>query len=75
MSIGATHIRIGLGDKEVKNYISPNEYQLVEDGAGEVFGVARGCTVLIELRKASGENFLIIPDDGILETESNDSTV
>lgn len=74
MSIGAPYFRIGLGDKEVKNYMSPNVYQLV-DGEGDTFDAARGATILAQLKKQTGEDFFAIPVSDIVEAESSDSTV
>lgn len=74
MSIGAPYFRIGLGDKEVKNYMSPNVYQLV-DGEGDTFDAARGATILAQLKKQTGEDFFVIPVSDIVEAESSDSTV
>lgn len=74
MSIGTPYFRIGLGDKEVKNYMSPNVYQLV-DGEGDTFDAARGATILAQLKKQTGEDFFVIPVSDIVEAESSDSTV
>lgn len=75
MSLGSKYMRIGLGDKEVKNYISPNVYQLV-DGEGDTFDAVRGATILAQLKKLTGEDFFaILPVSDIVEAESSDSTV
>lgn len=73
MSLGSKYMRIGLGDKEVKNYISPNVYQLV-DGEGDVFLSSAGITTLVALQKQDSA-FFAIPVSDIVEAESSDSTV
>ena len=73
MSIGTPYIRIGIVDKEVKNYMSPNVYQLV-DGVGDTFDTARGATILAQLKKQD-DTFFAIPVSDIVEAESEDSTV
>lgn len=73
MSIGTPYIRIGIGDKEIKNYMSPNVYQLTE-GVGDTFLVSRGSTVLAQLKKQDSA-FFAIPVSDIVEAESEDSTV
>lgn len=75
MSLGSKYMRIGLGDKEVKNYMSPNVYQLV-DGEGDTFDTARGATILAQLKKQTSEDFFaILPVSDIVKAESSDSTV
>lgn len=73
MSLGSKYMRIGLGDKEVKNYMSPNAYQLV-DGEGDVFLSSTGVSTLVALQKQDSA-FFAIPVGDTVEAESSDSTV
>ena len=75
MSIGAPYLRIGIGDKEIKNYMSINVYQLVESGEGDVFTSQEGSGIIAKLRSQTGDPFFAIPVSDIVEEESNDSTV
>lgn len=60
MSFGASQMRIRIGDKEVKDYVSPESYQLVDEGEGQVFAVQDATTALMALRKA-GEQCSVVP--------------
>ena len=68
MSLGSKYMRIGLGDKEVKNYMSPNVYQLA-DGEGDVFLSSTGVSTLLALQKQDSA-FFAIPVSDTVEAES-----